>query len=60
MNIDFWFYGFYTVCEVNLPTTFREPLLVPSSLVINQSVNKQQSRVLPYIGVLIYALAHDQ
>jgi hypothetical protein len=23
---DFWFWGFYTVCKVNMPTTFREPL----------------------------------
>ena len=38
MNIDFWFYVFCTVCEVNFPTTFREPLRVPSSLIMSQSV----------------------
>jgi hypothetical protein len=34
MSIDFSLLGFYTVCEVNFPTTFREPLWVPSSLVM--------------------------
>ena len=36
---DFWFWGFCTVCKVNFPTTFREPLWVPSSMVISSSSN---------------------
>jgi hypothetical protein len=39
------------VCEVNLPTTFRKPLWVPSSLVMSLNVNEQRSGVLPHIGV---------
>jgi hypothetical protein len=39
------------VCEVNFPMTFREPLWVPSSLVLSQSVNEQRSGMLPYVGV---------
>ena len=31
-NSVFWLSGFWTVCEVNLPTTFRKLLWVPSSL----------------------------
>ena len=37
--------------EVNLPTTFRDPLWVPSSLVMSQSVNEQRSGMPHYIGV---------
>jgi hypothetical protein len=29
MDIDFWFYGFCTVCEVNFPKTFRDPQRLP-------------------------------
>jgi hypothetical protein len=29
VNTDFWFYGFCTVCEVNFPTTFRDPQRLP-------------------------------
>jgi hypothetical protein len=32
MNIDFWFWGFCMVCEVNFPTTFREQRWFPSLL----------------------------
>ena len=39
------------MCEVNLPTTFRESLWVPSLLVMRQSVSEQRSGMLPYIGV---------
>ena len=35
INIVFWFWGFRTVCEVNLLTTFRKRLWVPSSLVMS-------------------------
>jgi hypothetical protein len=33
MNIDSRFWGFCTVRKISLPTTFREPLCVPSSTV---------------------------
>jgi hypothetical protein len=49
--LNFWSWGFCTVCEVNFATTFWEPLWVPSSLVMSQNVNEQQSGVLPYRGV---------
>jgi hypothetical protein len=45
MNVVFWFWGFCTVCEVNLPTMFRKPLWVPSStctLCKNPKTKKQQ------------------
>ena len=29
MDTDFWFWGFCTVCKVNFPTMFREPLWDP-------------------------------
>ena len=32
----FWFWGFCTVCEVNLPVTFRKPLWVPFSLAMSK------------------------
>ena len=60
--VVFWFWGFCTVCEVNFLTTFREPLWVPSSMVIDWRVSnvwplkmgltaapKTSSRNLPYI-----------
>jgi hypothetical protein len=31
ININFWFWGSCTVCEVNFLMTFREPLWVPKS-----------------------------
>ena len=36
MNTDFWFWGFCMVCKVSVPTTFREPLWFPSSMVIER------------------------
>jgi hypothetical protein len=36
MNTDFWCWGFCTVCRVSLLTTFREPLWVPYSMVIER------------------------
>jgi hypothetical protein len=29
LNIDFWFYGFCTVCEVNFSTMFRDRQRLP-------------------------------
>ena len=40
----FWLWGFYTVCEVNLPTTFRKPLWVSSSLVTSRNKNNETTR----------------
>jgi hypothetical protein len=35
-NIDFRLWGFCTVCKISFTTTFREPLWVPSSMVIER------------------------
>jgi hypothetical protein len=34
MNIDFWFWGFCTVCEINFPKTFRGPMWVPKPVLL--------------------------
>ena len=39
----FWVWGFCTVCEVNLWTTFRKHLWVSSSLVTNRNKNKNMN-----------------
>jgi hypothetical protein len=41
-----WICGFCTVCEVNLPTTFRKPLWVPHSAHTLQSQKKKKSILL--------------
>ena len=51
----FWFWDFCTLSGVNLPTTFRKPLWVPSLLVMNRNGNNQRKGLLPYIG----ATAHS-
>jgi hypothetical protein len=51
MNTDFWFWGFCTVCKINFLMAFREPLWVPSSMVIGRSVREQRIGMPPYIGV---------
>ena len=33
-DTDSRFWGFGTVCRISMPTAFREPLWVPSSMVI--------------------------
>jgi hypothetical protein len=37
-QIGFWFWGFCTVCKINFPTTFREPLWIPSLMVISYTL----------------------
>ena len=49
--VHFWFWGFCTVCKVNLPTTFRKPLSVPSLLVMSKNAKNQRRGMLPYIWV---------
>jgi hypothetical protein len=50
---EFWYLvlGVLHGVRGEFPATFREPLWVPSSFVMSQSVNKQHSGMLPYIGV---------
>ena len=50
-TIVFWFWGFCTVCEVNLLKTFRKQLWHPSSMVMSQNANERRVGVLPYTGV---------
>jgi hypothetical protein len=47
MNTDFWCWGLCTVCEVNLPTTFREPLWVPLKMGLT-AAPETSSRNLPH------------